>query len=239
MAGPLALVGGAEFQAGNQEQDALLVAAAAGRPAYVVCSAIRREPERAVATARRWFASLGIDITELRARSRSDGRAPANVEAARAAGLVYIAGGDPGWTVQLLRGTPVWAAVVDAWRAGAALAGSSAGAMALARWTLVRDRWPDHHTRRPVDALDVVPGCAVLPHFDTFGEGWIDSAQRSLGSDALLVGVDERTAAVWHEGRWTTMGPGAITLVAGVRQRSFASGALVEGMPDLAYHSTN
>jgi hypothetical protein len=37
MSGPLALVGGAEFQPGNESQDRMLAAAAAGRPAYVVC----------------------------------------------------------------------------------------------------------------------------------------------------------------------------------------------------------
>src|ERR1700682_3969913 len=105
MAGPLALVGGAEFQPGNEEQDGVLGGAARGRPAYVVCAAVRVQPERAVATARQWFERLDVDITELRVRSRSDASLPGTTDAARAAGLVYLAGGDPGRTVQLLAGT--------------------------------------------------------------------------------------------------------------------------------------
>ncbi len=231
MTGPLGLVGGAEFQPGNAEQDTVLAEAAAGRPAYVVCAAIRTRPEQAVATARRWFATVGVDMTELRVRSRRDASATVTVDAALSAGLVYLAGGDPGRTVQLLIGTPVWDAIVAAWRGGAALAGSSAGAMALCRWTLVRDSWPQHDTRRAVDALGVVPDSALLPHFDTFGERWIPSARDALGAAATLVGVDERSAAVWREGTWTAMGPGAVTTVRGDERSRFVSGETVNGIP--------
>ncbi|MGH7722612.1 MAG: Type 1 glutamine amidotransferase-like domain-containing protein [Candidatus Dormibacteria bacterium] len=231
MTGPLALVGGAEFGAGNDEQDGLLAQAAAGRPAYVVCAAVRTHPEQAVATARRWFAGLDVDISELRVRSRRDAAAAATVEAAGSAGLVYIAGGDPGRAVRLLAGTPVWDAIVAAWCGGAALAGSSAGAMALCRWTLVLDRWPDHDTRRPIDALALVPDCAVLPHFDTFGERWIPSAQAALGLPTPLIGLDERTAAVWRDGAWAVAGPGSVTVVSGARRVRFTSGDVVAGIP--------
>ncbi len=230
MKGALALVGGAEFQPGNEEQDRVLARVAKGGPAYVVCAAIRTRPDQAVASARRWFASLGVDVTELRVHSRTDASAIASVEAARAAGFVYLAGGDPGRTVQLLGGSPVWDAIVAAWRGGAALAGSSAGAMALCRWTLVRDRWPQHDTRRPVDALGVVPECALLPHFDTFGERWIPSAREALGRDTTLVGVDERSAAVWEGGTWTAMGPGGVTVLCGAARTRFASGETVSGI---------
>jgi cyanophycinase len=229
--GPLALVGGAEFQRGNEGQDRVLAEAAAARPAYVICAAIRTRPEQAVATARRWFATLGVDMLELRVRSRTDASAAPSVEAARSAGLVYLAGGDPGRIVQLLTGTPVWNAVLDAWRSGAALAGSSAGAMALCRWTLIRDRWPQHDTRRPVDALAVVPDCALLPHYDTFGERWIPSAREALGADTTLVGVDERSAAVWRDGAWMAMGPGAVTVVRGDERVRFRDGQAVSGVP--------
>ena len=231
MSGPLALVGGAEFMPGNDDQDRVLLEAAARRPAYVVCAAAREHPDQAAATARRWFQRLGVEMTELRVRSRTDASVAATVEQARGAGLVYLAGGDPGRTVQLLTGSPVWNAVLEAWRGGAALAGSSAGAMALCRWTLVRDRWPRSEVRRPLNALAVVPEGAVLPHFDTFGERWIPSAQAALGDEVPLIGVDERSAAVWRDGMWTAMGPGAVTIVRGTELDSYTKGMRVEGIP--------
>lgn len=231
MSGVLALVGGDEFGPGNESQDRILVEAAHGRPAYVVCAAARLHPERAAESARHWFATLGADMRELVVHSRSDAALPSTVQAARAAGLVYLAGGDPGRTVRLLAGTPVWEAIVTAWRDGAALAGSSAGAMALCAWTLVRDRWPGHDTRRALDGLALVPGCAVLPHFDTFGERWIPSAQTALGASTPLVGIDERSAAVWREGSWLACGPGSVTVVSGADRVGFVAGAAITGLP--------
>ena len=76
-----------------------------------------------------------------------------------------------------------------------------------------------------------MPGCAVLPHFDAFGERWLPSALEALGDEALLIGLDEATAAVWRDGEWTAMGPGLVTLVRGGERRSFSPPAAIEGMP--------
>ena len=122
-------------------------------------------------------------------------------EAARG-GFFYLVGGDPGHVAQVLRGSAVWRAMFAAWLGGAVLAGSSAGAMALCSHTLVRATWPNRFRRRPLEALGAVPKTAVLPHYDTFGERWIGSAQEAA-PELTLLGVDERSAAVWEEGIWT------------------------------------
>jgi cyanophycinase len=231
MSGALALVGGDEFRPGNEPHDRLLVKAAGGRPAYVVATAARDNPDAAVRTARRWFARIGLDIAELRIRTPADARSDAIATEANGAGLIYIAGGDPGYLVRVLHGSRAWAAIRDAWRAGCAVAGSSAGAMALCQWALIRAAWPGHTNRRPATALGVVPGCALLPHYDTFGQRWIPSAQRLLGAETLLIGVDERTASVQADGVWRVYGAGRVTLVRGEKRSSFAAGDVLEGMP--------
>src|SRR5262252_6910179 len=91
------------------------------------------------------------------------------VQLARSGGFFYLVGGDPGLVAQVLRDSFVWRAMFAAWRDGAVLAGSSAGAMALCSHTLVRATWPNRFHRRPMDALGAVPATAVLPHFETFG----------------------------------------------------------------------
>ena len=231
MPGLLALVGGDEFHPGNEPHDRLLAAAAAGRPAYVLATAARDSPDAAVHTAQRWFAGLGVQMSELRVRTQADARSDAIAAEAGRAGLIYIAGGDPGHVVRVLAGSRVWTAIRDAWQSGCALAGSSAGAMALCEWTLIRAAWPGHTNRRPQTALGLVPGCAFLPHYDTFGERWIPSAQRLLGAETLLAGVDERTAAVYAGGVWRAYGAGRVTLVRGEGRSSFGPGEEVEGMP--------
>ena len=130
--------------------------------------------------------------------------------------LFYLVGGDPGIVPKILDGSPVWDAIVAAWRGGAALAGSSAGAMALGEWTLIRDRMPGDDRRRYADALGLLPGVAVLPHFDTFGHRWVDSALAGAPEGAVLLGPDERTGAVWHGHRWRVLGDGSVTVITAV-----------------------
>src|SRR5258708_24712674 len=113
------------------------------------------------ATGEAWFAGLGLRVEELPVYTRSDAASADLAERATGAGLIYLTGGDPGLLAQTLRGTRVWAAMVAAWRAGAGLAGSSAGAMALCEWPLVMARWPLHTERRPAEALGPVPGTAA------------------------------------------------------------------------------
>jgi len=228
--GPLALVGGDELKPGNEPQDEVLVAAAGGGPAYVLATAAgRQRPELAVQHATAWFGGLGLSVEELPATKRSHATSGENAERARAGRLFYLVGGDPGLVPKTLAGTPLWDAIVAAWRDGAALAGSSAGAMALCEWTLVRDRMPGDDRRRYAPALGLVPGVAVLPHFETFGHRWVDSASERDG--VVLLGVDERTAAIWHIGGWRALGDGGVTVIANGDRRRFHPYEAIEGLP--------
>jgi cyanophycinase len=226
MTGFLALVGGDEFKPGNEQQDRLLLEHRGQGPAYVVpTAAARQQPERAVATAREWFRGLGLEMLELPLLKRSDAAMAKNVDLAERGGLFYLSGGDPGLVVDVLRDSAVWRAIAAAWRGGAALAGSSAGAMALGEWTLVRKSYPGHAERRYKPALDVVSGVAVAPHFETFGHRWVDLVLREPPvEDVVILGIDERSAAVWDGARWTARGPGGITLVTHHARHVFESG---------------
>jgi cyanophycinase len=184
-----------------------------------------------VAHATQWFGKLGLSLQELPVLKRSDANSKELAEMACKGGFFYLVGGDPGLVAQVLLGSRVWAAMFDAWLGGAALAGSSAGAMALCSHTLIRATWPDRTQRRPHDALGLVPKTAVLPHYDTFGHKWIESAQRELPGVTLL-GIDERTAAVWRDGGWTASGRGAVTVVKEDGMKTFRSGETVDGLSD-------
>jgi cyanophycinase len=226
----LALAGGNEFNPGNEEQDRVLVENAGSGPAYVVPTAAARQgPDRAVAHARDWFRRLELDLEELPVLKRGDATSAALAERARAGRFFYLVGGDPGLVAQVLRGSAVWRAMFAAWRDGASLAGSSAGAMALCSHTLVRAVWPNRFNRRPADALGLLARTAVLPHFDTFGHRWAESA-RAAAPELTLLGIDERSAAVWREGTWTAMGPGSVTVIKGAKVGRFASGQEVIGL---------
>ncbi len=234
--GPLALVGGDELNPGNEPQDGVLVAAAGAGPAFVLATAAARQrPDIAVRNARAWFKRLGLDVEELPAVRRSDVTSAKNAELARAGRFFYLVGGDPGLVPKTLAGTPLWDAIVQAWREGAALAGSSAGAMALGEWTLIRDRHPGDARRLYRPALSLVPRVAVIPHFDGFGERWVEGALAAAPrDDAVLVGVDERSAALWRDGVWQAFGPGGVAVITRSDRRRFKAGEPIEGIPQPA-----
>lgn len=236
MAGPLALVGGDELHPGNEPQDALLAEAADAGPAYVLATAAaRHRPEMAAAHAHEWFARFGLDVVELPVRTKTQARSADIAALARDGTFFYLVGGDPGIVPEVLGGSLVWRGVVEAWLGGAALAGSSAGAMALGAWTLIRGRVPGDRERRYRDALGLVPNVAVLPHFATFGREWVASAWGGRPSDdVILLGIDERAAAVWSDGRWRAMGDGGVTVISADGERAFGSGDAIDGLPSPA-----
>jgi cyanophycinase len=230
--GPIALVGGDELKPGNEPHDELLVRAAGRGPAFILATAAREHPEVAFSNAVAWFDRLGLPVTELPARRKTDATSAENAERARSGRFFYLVGGDPGRVPKILGGTPLWDAIVAAWRGGAALAGSSAGAMALGEWTLVRARMPGDERRRYLPALGLVPRVAVIPHFDTFGHRWAASALSAAERpDVVLPGIDERSAAVWQGGRWHSLGDGGVTVITAAGQRRFDAGAEIDGIP--------
>jgi len=208
----------------------MLAAAAKPGEAFVVpTAAARQKPAESVAHAKRWFRQFDVELQELPVLTRTNANSAVLSERARGGGLFYLVGGDPGLVAQVLRGSAVWAAMFEAWRGGAALAGSSAGAMALCSHTLVRASWPNRFNRRPIDALGLVSKTAVLPHLDTFGNRWIESAQAAAPGLCLL-GIDERSAVVWDGAKWRAAGPGAVTVIMGRKVTRFASGQEVSGV---------
>ena len=220
MQGVLALTGGDELHPGNEKQDRFLVEHSPRGPAYVLATANSKHPDMAVEMCRRWFSGLGKEVQELKVRSREDADSAEMAKLAAQGGMFYLVGGNPGRIAEILRGSLVWQAIHAAWRKGSALGGSSAGAMVLCRWTLV-----DGH---PVEALDVVHESAVLPHYNTFGQTWASSARAVLPRDTWLLGLDERTAMVLHQGKWQVMGAGSLTVLRGDSKWSVASGREVE-----------
>jgi cyanophycinase len=210
--GPLALVGSGEYLEVMLEVERSLLA---GRPPVYVQVPTAAAPEgedslqRWVALGREQAERLGVEARPVVARDRDEADDPALAAQVDGAGLVYLSGGSPPFLARTLRGTALWQAIERAWQGGAALAGCSAGAMALTSWV------PD--LRRPVSppdpGLGVVPLLRVIPHFDRF-LGWMpDLVDRFLlraPAGTTVVGIDEDTALVWNGSSWTACGRQAV-----------------------------
>ena len=203
--GPLALVGGDEWREGCGF-DADLLAASGGDEVLVLPTAAAYEhPEKAVATAQAWFASLGGRARGLMVLSRPDAEEPSNAAEVRASRFVYLGGGSPMHLRSVLKASAVWEALLDAWRHGAVVAGSSAGAMVLT------DPMVDPRGGALTVGLGMVEQLAVIPHF---GHENAEKVHRSIALAAPglpVVGIPERTALVRDpDGAWRQAGVGEV-----------------------------
>jgi cyanophycinase len=205
--GPLALVGGGEWTPGCDFDAELLRWARRPEVLIVPTAAAFEHPERAVTTATGWFATLGGTAHGLMVLGRADAEDAANAEAARTAPFVYFGGGSPLHLRSVLKDSVVWVALADAWRAGAVLAASSAGAMVLG------DSMVDPRGGALTLGLGLVHGLAVMPHANTWSP---EKARRTveLATGHLrIAAIDERTALVWKpEEGWSVAGAGGVSV---------------------------
>jgi cyanophycinase-like exopeptidase len=168
-------------------------------------------------------ARLGVQAVPLDVRSRQDAQDPAIVEQVAGAGLIYLSGGNPGLLARALRDTPLWSAIVAAWEGGAALAGCSAGAMAMAAQV------PDlrHPRQGGEQGLGLLPHIRVLPHFDRM-LGWLpDVLTRPFFREhgVHVVGIDEDTAIVGGPETFTVHGRQSAWLLSDGKRRQFKPGS--------------
>ena len=202
--GPLALIGGDEW--GEQcTFDAELLEWSGGDALVLPTAAAYEHPDRVVAAAAQGLGRLGGRVRGLMVLRRVDALDPANADAVRASRLVYLAGGSPLHLRSVLKGSAVWEALVEAWRAGAAVAGSSAGAMVLT------DPMVDPRGGAFTVGLGLVEQLAVIPEFAAWSEEKIHRTL-ALAPEGLAVdGIDQETALVRDSGGvWRVAGAGGV-----------------------------
>jgi cyanophycinase len=202
--GTLALVGGAEWRPPAAPLDAWLLERSGSSIVTVLPTAAKDHPDAAVATAARYFRSLGGEVRAAPVLTRADAEDPRWRDQLASARFLYIAGGDPGHLHSVLTGTPAWDGVLDALDGGATVAGSSAGAMVLCDRMLI----PWSKSTQP--GLGLLPDLVVVPHF----ERWRARLLRvgyAVGNGRVL-GIDEATGLVLEADGCLVLGAGSVSL---------------------------
>lgn len=168
---------------------------------------------------------MGAEPRFLPVLTREDAFNAEFVKAVENAGLIYFSGGDPSHIAEVFAETPLWSAIVKAWKSGSSLAGCSAGAMAFGG-KVVGLRM-SHVT----EGLGLLPDIEVIPHYDKF-LGWLPDriATIALRSDegTKLLGIDENTAAVLTDA-WRVSGSAQVHVLKGITSapESYSSGQLL------------
>ncbi len=223
--GSIALHGGHEYRPGDEPFLRELLRLAAARPgrrdrsdpirvSIVPTAAARGRPERAAAEGVEAFQRVARDVVLLTGRgvetmvirvvdavSAAD---PMLADALRISDVIHFPGGDPDLIPTILRGTPVWAAILETLGTGAILAGASAGAMALGEVTWTPDGL--------IPGLGLVPGVVIAPHADA--DTWDRVVQRyasGLSAPVGILGIAEQTGViVGSDGMWRVVGQGEV-----------------------------
>lgn len=210
--GTILLAGGSEFGGQMAAPDRRGIELAGGPDAPIAIIPTAAAPDnnhrRAGENGRRWFTSLGAtNVWVVPLVDRNSAADKTVVDQIREARLLYLLGGFPGYLCETLRNTPAWTAMLAAAAEGAVLAGSSAGAMVLCQ------HLHDPRGQGVTAGLGLVPNACVLPHHNTFGQGWAERL-RALLPDAALVGIDEETAMISALAApdWRVHGAGDVTL---------------------------
>ena len=228
--GPIALVGSGEYLPVMVDIERGLIR---DRGTRYVQLATAAAPEGR-ASLDRWHAlglaqaqRLGVDQVVVDVRTREDADREDLAGLIDGAALIYLSGGNPAFLAETLRETRVWHAIESAYRQGSALAGCSAGAMALSSWAprmrdLVGDAAP---------TLGLLPHLRVIPHFDRMGK-WMPDMMRNallrIPKGVTLIGIDERTALVGGPYDWVVQGDQSVW--------GLGPGARVEHPPGTRLH---
>lgn len=220
MTGLLALVGGREHTPGCEPIDhALLAWTGRTRPtvAIVPLASGSRTRGRTVSRAVAWWEGLG-------ARALTAPIDPLGaVRVLDEADVIVLTGGVPDRLHRNLARTRVGAHVLDRWRAGAALMGSSSGAMVLGS-----HRHQVVPPFRIVPGLGVLPGAAVAPHHELTVPRTVTALRARTNPHILVLGIDEATALVGRDGHYAVRGVGTVSVRRGSWMQTWLPGEAVD-----------
>ncbi len=221
--GYLLLEGGAEFGGRMRDPDLKAIELAGGFdvPIRIIPTAAAPDNnhQRAGNNGIRWFKSLGAkDVLSVPLIDKPSANDESIVKSLQSAKLIYMLGGFTGYLGETLTESAAWNAVLEAYQAGAVIAGSSAGAMVMCEF------YYDLNQGQVVSGLNLIPNSLVLPHHNTFGKSW---TSRLLEVPHLtLIGIDERTGIVddGSSKTWSVLGQGEATLYRNTQIEAYQTG---------------
>jgi cyanophycinase len=207
----LLLLGSGEFEAWSTEVEAEALANAVGDGSVAILpTASSTEGEHVFD---RWgrmgldhYANDGVPAQVLPVKRREDAFDDTLAVRIGAASMIYFSGGRPQHLANVLRGSPLWTAILAALDRGAVYAGCSAGTMVASRARERGSSW--------LAGLGLVPHVSFGVHWDRLrrvpGAAWWMTSRVPDGT--WFVGIDERTAILGDGAHWDVHGLGSVTI---------------------------
>jgi cyanophycinase len=242
------VIGGAEDKVRDKTILARFAHLAGGADAnVVVVSTASSLGEAATETYRDLFAGLGITHVEgVRPEEREEADDPAVVKLMAEATGVFLTGGNQSRLTQVVGGTRLGDALANAHDRGAVLAGTSAGASAMASHMVAYGQPGTTPKNRMVQlsaGLGILPGIVIDQHFEQRGRHGRLLALVAQSPSLVGIGLDEDTCAIiYPDQTLQVLGKGAVTIVDGRNVKTDAyrgkgyrplmvSGAILHSLP--------
>lgn len=221
--GHLFIIGGAEDKTGRMEILREIVRLTDGGRVVVMTTATGH-PEETGRDYERLFLDLGArEVEAVRVDTRRDAEGQDIAKALRRADAVFFTGGDQLRITSILGGTRAYEALFDAYRGGALIAGTSAGASALSSTMIVGGLDNDQArkcTLKMAPGLGLMEQALIDQHFAQRGRLGRLLCGVAENPHVLGIGIDEDTAIhVEPDARFFVVGSGAVTIIDGVTLR--------------------
>ena len=225
--GTLALLGGGEWGEHTLALDARLLEVSGGTEVVVLPTAAAYEHAGRVATAAEaHFRVLGATVRPAAVLHRTEAESPETAAMIRDSRFIYVADGSPLHLRSVLKGSALLEALIAAYRDGAVIAASGAGA------TVMCDPMVDPRGGAYTVGLGLVEGLAIFPYHGTAADHLRERSIELLPADAVLAGIDEETALIRApEAHWTVEGAGAVTTYHHGQTTSYRAGASALPLP--------
>jgi cyanophycinase len=233
--GPLVLAGSGEYTPTMDLTDQYLLGLNGRRPVLVIATACAPEGDDVMT---KWgtmgqahFRKFGVEAVPVRIRDQDEANNGSFADQIAEAGFVWFSGGRATYLAEAFHETACWRALEEANRNGTIVAGSSGGLGVLNVNTVD----PAIEGPQAPTGLGLAAPVRALPHFDRMEVRRPEFVERALGlmqPGQKLVGVDEDTAIVWHDGEWRVIGHKRAVVYENDGSRSiFHNGDRIDGLP--------
>lgn len=169
------------------------------------------------------FRGLGVkhvDVVDV--MQREDAFAEASLRKVDAADAIFFTGGDQLNITSLMGGTPLHNKLYERLKEGILIVGTSAGAAMMSSSMIISGK-SDSPPR--VGGVEIAPGMDMIPdtiidsHFSQRGRHGRLLTAVAHYPQVLGIGIDERTAIIKQNGKFTVIGDGTVTIVDGSKMR--------------------
>lgn len=220
----LIAIGGGELSEASEILETLESELQQRKVKNLVVMTVATSAEKAAADKyKKLFEKLGVKtIDSVDVREREAGFDKESVELLSKADAIFFTGGDQLNITSLLGGTPLHNELHKRTKEGTLIAGSSAGA-AMMSGTMISAGKSDSPPR--VEGVTIAPGMQLIDgtiidtHFSQRGRHGRLLTAVAHYPQLLGLGIDERTAAIFTNGKFEVAGEGVVTVVDGSQMK--------------------